>query len=190
MRSGAETKARIERAALRLFVEKGITQTTVRDITQAVGITEGALYRHFTSKDELANTLFADNYAAFAAALERARQPGAPFPDTLAAMIELFCSFFDRDRDLFSYLLLAQHDAGRQAPPETRSPVAVVRAVVAEAVERGEIAEGEPDFLTAAVLGIVLEVAIFIVYGHLEGPLARHAPAIRAACLRAVGASA
>ena len=43
----ADTRDRIEQAAVRLFVEKGVAETTVRDIARAVGLSEGALYRHF-----------------------------------------------------------------------------------------------------------------------------------------------
>ena len=41
------TRERIEEAATRLFVLRGISDTSVRDITREVGISEGALYRHF-----------------------------------------------------------------------------------------------------------------------------------------------
>ena len=187
MRDGAETKRRIERAALHLFVEKGVTQTTIRDITKAVGITEGALYRHFESKDELATTLFVDNYQAFAEELERTRGEQSGLLNQFDAMIRTFCAFFDRDPDLFSYLLLAQHDAGRQAPTGIKSPVDVVRLAISEAIERGEVPGDDAGFLTAVVLGIVLQVAIAKVYGQIDGKLADRAEAISAACARAVG---
>ena len=48
-----DTRHRIEQAAIRLFVEKGVAETTIRDIARAVGLSEGALYRHFEGKDEL-----------------------------------------------------------------------------------------------------------------------------------------
>jgi len=40
-------------AAARLFFEKGYPQTTTREITKALGLTPGALYNHFLSKEEL-----------------------------------------------------------------------------------------------------------------------------------------
>ena len=53
-----DTRERIEKAAIRLFVEKGVTETSVRDIARAVDISEGALYRNFVRKDELAWAVF------------------------------------------------------------------------------------------------------------------------------------
>src|SRR5882724_10743909 len=61
-----DTRDRIEHAALRLFVEKGVRDTTVRDIARAVDMSEGALYRHFPSKEDLVWTLFERHYVAFA----------------------------------------------------------------------------------------------------------------------------
>ena len=49
---------RIMRAAIKLFVAKGIEATTTKDIAKTSGVSEGALYRHFKSKDELAYHLF------------------------------------------------------------------------------------------------------------------------------------
>ena len=40
-------------AAVDLFYEQGAQATTVREITKACGLTAGALYNHFTSKEEL-----------------------------------------------------------------------------------------------------------------------------------------
>ncbi|MER5338363.1 helix-turn-helix domain-containing protein [Micromonospora sp. NPDC002717] len=46
-------RARIRDAAIRLFAEHGIDGTTVRDITQAAGVSPGLLRHHFGSKEAL-----------------------------------------------------------------------------------------------------------------------------------------
>jgi AcrR family transcriptional regulator len=46
-------QARLAAAAIDLFYERGAVATTVRDITAACGLTPGALYNHFASKDHL-----------------------------------------------------------------------------------------------------------------------------------------
>jgi AcrR family transcriptional regulator len=43
----ADTADRIEQAAVQLFVEKGVAETTIKDIARAVGLSQGALYRHY-----------------------------------------------------------------------------------------------------------------------------------------------
>ncbi len=48
-----ETSHRILTQAMRIFLEKGYHGTSIDDITQAAGVTKGALYWHFKSKEEL-----------------------------------------------------------------------------------------------------------------------------------------
>lgn len=47
------TEERILKQAMRLFLEKGYHGTSIDDITQAAGITKGALYWHFKGKEDL-----------------------------------------------------------------------------------------------------------------------------------------
>ena len=51
-------KPRIERAALEAFVIEGVDATTTKTIAAKAGVSEGAIYRHWKSKDELALGLF------------------------------------------------------------------------------------------------------------------------------------
>jgi AcrR family transcriptional regulator len=48
-----ETANRILNQAMRIFLEKGYHGTSIDDITQAAGLTKGALYWHFRSKEDL-----------------------------------------------------------------------------------------------------------------------------------------
>jgi len=47
------TRDRVQRTALALFVARGYTATSLREIAQSVGVSVPALYYHFASKDEL-----------------------------------------------------------------------------------------------------------------------------------------
>jgi len=47
------TRDRILEVALDLFSEQGYDQTSLREISQRLGITKAALYYHFASKDEI-----------------------------------------------------------------------------------------------------------------------------------------
>jgi TetR/AcrR family transcriptional regulator, regulator of cefoperazone and chloramphenicol sensitivity len=46
-------RARIRDAALRLFAERGLEGTTIRDIAKAAGVSGGLIRHHFGSKDDL-----------------------------------------------------------------------------------------------------------------------------------------
>lgn len=170
-RNGNKTKELIARTSLKLFVEKGITETTIRDIATAAGLAEGTLYRHFESKDELAWELFHTNYTAFARELDRLQQKYATLKDKLAAMIRQFCTFFDRDPVLFTYLLLAQHAQLKKVTPEMATAVTVLQKVIAQGMARREVPETNVELAAAMVMGVVLQVAVFKVYGRITQDL-------------------
>ena len=52
------TRARLVRASLDVFVEKGIDGATVDDLVKAAGFTRGAFYSSFSSKEEVFIALF------------------------------------------------------------------------------------------------------------------------------------
>ncbi len=51
--SGEERRLQIFEAAARLFSQKGFRGTTTREISQAVGVSEAMLFKHFATKEEL-----------------------------------------------------------------------------------------------------------------------------------------
>lgn len=53
-----ETTAAIMQAAMKLSIHKGIDNVTVRDICAEAGISVGAFYHHFTSRQELLQRSF------------------------------------------------------------------------------------------------------------------------------------
>ncbi len=171
MRDGSKTKELIARTSLHLFVEKGITETTIRDIAAAAGIAEGTLYRHYESKDQLAWELFSENYVSFARELDRVQEEYDTLKDKLAAMIRRFCAFFDQDPVLFSYLLLAQHHQLKKVTPDMETAVTVLQKVIAQGMAKSEVPEMEVELAAAMVLGVVLQVAVFKAYNRINQDL-------------------
>lgn len=59
-KSGEESRQRILEVAEQLFLEKGYDKTTINDIVNGLGnMTKGVIYHHFTSKQEIFETLLA-----------------------------------------------------------------------------------------------------------------------------------
>ncbi|HKE84251.1 MAG TPA: TetR/AcrR family transcriptional regulator [Vicinamibacterales bacterium] len=167
----ADTRDRLEKAAVRLFVEKGVTETSVRDIARAVDISEGALYRHFVSKDELVWAAFERHYVEFAGRLEALAKGETTARRKLAAMIRGFCRSHDENPTLFRFLLFVQHGQLNKLPPGTPTPVDAVRLVIERGIASKEIPAQDPDFATALVFGIVLQPVTFAAYGRLPSTM-------------------
>lgn len=83
----AENRGAILQAASHLFRERGIDATGVAEVAKAAGLTHGALYAHFPSKDALAAEAFSYGFAGNMAAIEEwAGEQGRTFEQYLDGM--------------------------------------------------------------------------------------------------------
>ena len=181
-----DTRDRIEAAAIQLFVEKGIAETTVRDIARAVGLSEGAMYRHFAGKDQLVWQLFERNYVEFAGRLGTLAGAESSTRAKLAAMIRGFCQSHDDNPALFRFLLFVQHGQLGKLAEDTPTPVSVMRAVIEGGIASGDIPQQDADLATALVFGVVLEPAQFAAYGRLSADISSMSDRLIAAAWAAV----
>ena len=188
MRDGTPTREKIERKAMELFVAQGVSETTIRDIAEAAGVAEGALYRHYEGRDALILALFQRHYTAFAERLDAVQAARRGTRAKLRAMIAECAEVFDTDPVRFQFLLLVQHHSMRRLDPDHASPVDVVREVVAEGMAAGEIAKRDPDLAAAWVMGLMLQPATFKAYGRLPGPMIPLAGELADACWRVLAA--
>lgn len=186
MRDATQTRERIETEALRLFVEKGVSETTTRDIAKAAGVSEGGIYVHFHSKDGLVRELFRRHYTAYGGQLAALAAQGGSVKSRLDRIVHAFCELFDRDPLLFRFLLLVQHDQLNRLEPNGTNPVEVLRSLILQGMKSGEIRKTDPDLMTAIVMGIVLQPATFKAYGRIRKSFRRMADELSETCWRAL----
>jgi AcrR family transcriptional regulator len=165
------TRDRIETAAVHLFVDKGVADTTVRDIAKALEMSEGALYRHFPSKEQLVWQVFERHYIEFAGRLLKLAEAESSTRGKLAAMIRGFCSAYDDNPRLFRFLLFVQHDQLGKLAPDAPTPVEAVRMVIASGIASGELPAQNADLATSLVFGVVLQPVQFAAYGRLPSDM-------------------
>ena len=106
LRRGPLTRKQILDASLKLFSDKGFVRTSVRDIAQAAGITDAAIYYHFASKRDLFEALIEERgFTAVLEQLERAEITDGPeivIPRIACSALE----FLYQNRDLLKVLLV------------------------------------------------------------------------------------
>jgi AcrR family transcriptional regulator len=88
------TTAEIKTTARRLLVEEGPDALTLRAIARSMGMTAPALYRYFSSHEELVSGLCADLLAEITATLEQARDTIGP-EDPLGRLMAACRAFRD-----------------------------------------------------------------------------------------------
>lgn len=177
------TKARIERAAVALFAERGVDAVAIREIAAEAGVSEGALYRHYPSKAALAETLF---FALQALLAKKIREAAAAFEEIdgqAAAVVDAYCQAADEDWALFSYHLLNAHrflrGASGRSQKRAENPVAEAERLIEAAMDAGDLPKGDAGLKAAMALGAVLQTALHKYYGRISGDLSKHAGAIK-----------
>ncbi len=155
------------RAAIHLFSKNGIDGTTVKDIARQAGVAEGALYRHFKSKEDLAWNIFAVHLSHFTSIL-MARVLGEPSPqDRVRAFVRESFAAFEADRELFTYLILSEHKEFSTYPATYAHPGHVALKIVEDGQADGAIRKGDPLLLVSLFVGAVLRVCVTRMYGDL-----------------------
>lgn len=183
----AETRTRIEDEAIRLFAERGFAGTSTRDIAGAVGVTEGALYRHFPSKDAIARDVFLKRYRALAAEIRAIAGEERAFAPRIHRLVDVLFRMMESDPAGFTFVLLTQHTHLQYVPRDPdHNLVDALVGIVEAAMAAGEIRRADPQLATAMALGIVLQPAVFHLYGRLPARDRGVADAIAATILRAL----
>jgi AcrR family transcriptional regulator len=79
----APVQERLLAAATRLFAERGFAPTSVQEIVERAGVTKGAMYHYYGSKDELLQQIYAQLLSLQAARLEEIAALDLPVRDRL-----------------------------------------------------------------------------------------------------------
>ena len=190
MPRSAGVKTKVERAAVDLFAANGFDGVSIADIATAAGVSQGALYRHYPSKEELAWALFSTAYLRTGEELDRIRTGEAEFEAAVRAMIAHFCALFDEDPALFRFMLLTQHGFLPRIPSGSRTPVDAIADLVSDAVAKNRLKPVDPALGAAVIMGVILQSATFHIYGRIGGSLGTRAPALARAAIAAVAALA
>ncbi len=166
------TKAKIERAALHLFAEHGVDGVSTKQIAAAAGISEGAIYRHFSGKEELARSMMVAIHTRLTEMIAAADTAHDVFEDKIKFIVIHYCRIADEDWDLFQYHILHLHHFPKLSDTPLDSPIGAAAALLEKAMERGELEPVDPYILAAMSLGVVVQAAQAKVFGYIQGPLA------------------
>jgi len=190
-----EVRDRILAAAARVFAEKGYHSSTIADVVRESGLSVGAIYTHFSGKDELIR-LTCDQLAArgldeLAARLARADTTA----ERLAIALRLYVETIDEYDGAPGQVTLVQAWAEADREPGVREMLAARRErlvgagrlILAQGVATGELPSTlDVDAVTRGVrmlaLGDLTRPQLGIIHRQLtEAYVALEAPGLAAA---------
>jgi len=179
----------IEESAIRLFATKGLARTTIKDIAAAAGVTEGALYRWYEGKEEMAWKLFNRELDQFTRLISDALfDDRMPFDLRLGLAVQTIYDYYHYNSDQFAFILLTQHGFPEEKllTRETE-PMDMAERFVGQAMGAGEIPPCDADVYAGLLIGAIMQPLVLHRYGKIE--LTEETPTlVTSACLRMLGA--
>jgi AcrR family transcriptional regulator len=146
-RNKEQTKERILAAALELFREKGLEQTTTKEISKKAEIAEGTLFNYFKTKEDLALYFFQKETDALIQWYRaETRLQKAPLPEKLFAIIHQQLEYIEPYEDFIGAVFCRSLQPALSLSPlsfdsqELRLKyLRFIREVLAAAEQKGEI---------------------------------------------------
>jgi AcrR family transcriptional regulator len=185
----APAKKKILVSALKLFVERGLGDTTVRDIAKEAGYTNPALFKHFESKDALALHLFESCYLALFQAAAFALAGHERFKPRQRAVIEALIHALHEDS---AAVLFAQENLRLFWPrvnPAIRkhSILGLIRKMLEDGRREGSVTDKvDIEILTVAWIGTLQQFARVWYFGDHRKKEAKIAAELHEVLLRTV----
>ena len=187
MQAGGKKEA-IEQAAIELFALKGPAGTTIKDIAQKSGVTEGALYRHYASKEAMATALFMRELATLRENLITVIESDLDFVPKLRALIARVYSRYDENPHTLLFIMLNfQNLQGINLPGETGNIYDFITKRVTQMLASVPYVPILGEIAPTLFAGLIMEPVLFHHYGRLQQPPSAYVDDVTAACCRLFG---
>ncbi|MGH7849040.1 MAG: TetR/AcrR family transcriptional regulator, partial [Thermodesulfobacteriota bacterium] len=164
---------KIQSAALGLFIKKGITGTTTKEIARNAGVSEGSIYNYFESKSDLAYKLFVRYMDEFRGELQEKASSVTGPAEKLSAAVRAFFGFAESEPDAYAYIMIGHYTELGKMPYDKKKPRDIFIEIIGEGVREGVFRGMDENLGAAFVIGMVTRAILFHTTGMLEIPYGR-----------------
>lgn len=161
-------RAQLTNVALHLFASRGFGGTTTKAIAEAAGVSEGIIFRHFATKDELYAAILEerarlDNFDATLDALRNVARTGDD-ASLVRQVVQLTLDAYRRNPDfhrMMLYAALEGHDLAKASQRVLGTPVfAFFRDYVRSRQAAGAFRDGPAELLVFGLLALPIHFAM------------------------------
>ncbi|OLF05374.1 hypothetical protein BLA60_36760 [Actinophytocola xinjiangensis] len=140
------TRLHLVRSAAELFDRNGFSGATLEDVSRAAGVTKGAFYFHFSSKDELAGAIQAEACALLRGAVYRALGDGTGVLQSLVDLTHEIAHWLENEAVVRASMRTARECGHRGAPflDFYVDLLSAVETMLFSAEQAGELADSVP----------------------------------------------
>jgi TetR/AcrR family fatty acid metabolism transcriptional regulator len=169
--TGAEEKRRlILDAAVRVFARKGFHTSRVGDIAEEAGVAHGLLYHYFSSKDEVLETIFRENWSVLLERIHAVEQSDESAREQLRHVAAILLRTWRHEPDVVRVLVreIARSAEVQERIGELVKPIGAIRRIVERGQESGEFrADLDPALAAVVFYGGIDELLTGWVLGQL-----------------------
>lgn len=153
-------RSRILEHAAHLFVAKGYSAISMREIAEAVGISKAGLYYHFDDKENLMIAVLKEYLAEFSNIVKEARTTN---PNIKFRLKFLTSKIFEQPAERRAIIRLANQEISNLSPAARATFniqyheefIGQITTVMKEGIKNGEILNAQPEMLAWILLGMM-----------------------------------
>jgi AcrR family transcriptional regulator len=168
--AGEAKRRQILDAAVRVFARKGFHASRVGDIAEEAGVAHGLLYHYFTSKDQVLEAVFHENWSVLLARIARVEESDEPAADQLRHIAAIVLRTWLHLPDVVT-VVIREFGRSRELSDrigELAQPIDAIQRVIERGIERGEFRKDvDPRVAATVVYGSIDELLTGWVLGRL-----------------------
>jgi AcrR family transcriptional regulator len=146
-------------AAREVFGEMGFEAATVRDIIRRTGLSVGAFYNYYRSKEEVFDALADDGARRFRPILHALSAKASDFESYLRAAVRAYFDFLASEQESWVVRAAASEPLPHaRNTPEILAVFEEVRTVFADVMDRGLAPKVDLDYLAASCIAVAREI--------------------------------
>lgn len=154
-RRSRDTRDRLVRAALEIFLEKGYDNATTREIAESADLGAGTFYVHFRDKRAIYDALVRRSNREMAHKWLKARTADMSVEEQVVAALRVSFDYFRDNADLARLVLTEGPPVDAEYTLKLRSGIgAELHDILEGAIESGDVGEIEPAVLSTVIMGI------------------------------------
>lgn len=152
-----EMHKRILDGARKVFLEKGYTQTSMRNIASEINYSPGSIYFYFKDKSEIFHELHKEGFRLLLSQLKVLDKVADPF-ERLKAMGRIFIQFAQENKDYYNLMFIVEEpekmheEGGFKIAQEAIDRLA---SVVKECQQKGKFKGMDTEYFTFMILSAV-----------------------------------
>jgi AcrR family transcriptional regulator len=150
---GARTRTRLLEAAEQVFTDLGYHEASIVKIAEAAGVAPGTFYLYFSGKQGIFDEVVEDLNRRVRRAMGEAASRGSTRLESERLGFEAFFRFTAEHPGLYRVIRQAEFVSPRALRLHYERIVGGYARGLLEAMERGEIASGDPEVLAWALMG-------------------------------------